>query len=108
MNWDEVRAEDREQANSLRDIFGPLPFRSISIDPAWLAWNNGAVRKMAEAIYEQRKQPSGHLDNVKLAVLADMLEEAGCQDQEMLAHLRKQESVHVRGCWVIDVLLGKE
>jgi hypothetical protein len=100
-------AEYRLQADMIRDIFGPLPFRPIRIDPAWLAWNNGAVRKMAEAIYEQRKQPSGHLDHARLGVLADALEEAGCADGDMLSHLRQPEAVHVRGCWVIDLVLNK-
>jgi hypothetical protein len=107
IDWDEQHAEYCEQANSLRDIFGPLPFRSILVDPAWLAWNNGAVRKMAMAIYEQRKLPSGHLDHGRLGVLADALEAAGCANGDMLSHLRRPEAVHVRGCWVIDLLLNK-
>jgi hypothetical protein len=52
--------------------------------------------------------PSGHLDNARLAVLADMLEEAGCRDEEVLGHLRKPDAVHVRGCFVVDLLPGKE
>jgi hypothetical protein len=41
-------------------------------------------------------------------MLADALEDSGCADQGILGHLRGQEQVHVRGCWVVDLLLGKE
>jgi hypothetical protein len=41
-------------------------------------------------------------------VLADALEEAGCQDQDMLQHCHEQGKVHVRGCWVLDLLINKE
>jgi hypothetical protein len=90
----------------LRDLFGPLLFRKIRIDPAWLAWNGGTVVKLAQAAYEDRHPTSGLLDNARLAVLADALEEAGCQDTDILNHCR-QPGEHVRGCWVVDLLLGK-
>jgi hypothetical protein len=96
------------QAALLRDIFGPLLFRPVPIDPAWLAWNGGAVRKLAEAAYAERSLPAGTLECHRLAVLADALEEAGCTEPEILEHCRQQGSLHVRGCWVIDMLLGKE
>jgi hypothetical protein len=89
----------------LRCIFGN-PFRPVTLDPAWFAWNDGAVRKMAQAAYDQRAMPSGHLDAARLAVSADALEDAGCGQAEILAHLRCP-GPHVRGCWVIDLLLGK-
>jgi len=54
---------------------------------------------MARRMYDSR-------DFADLPVLADALEEAGCQDQDILGHCRS-ESEHVRGCWVIDLLLGK-
>jgi hypothetical protein len=95
------------QAALLRDIFGPLPFRQVRIDPAWLAWNGGAVRKLAEAAYAERSLPAGTLEPSRLAVLADALEEAGCSEPEILGHCRQQEGVHVQGCWVVDLLLGK-
>ena len=50
--------------------------------------------------------PAGNLDSQRLAVLADALEDAGCGDAEMLAHLRG-EGPHVRGCWVVDLLLAR-
>jgi hypothetical protein len=48
------------------------------------------------------------LDLARLAVLADALEEAGADNEEVLAHCRQQEQVHVRGCFVLDLLLNKE
>jgi hypothetical protein len=73
-----------------------------------LQWSQGLVRRLAEETYKQRQLPSGQLDHARLAVLADALEEAGCQDQDILGHLRQQGAVHVRGCHVVDWLLGKE
>jgi hypothetical protein len=102
-----VQAEVEHQAALLRDIFGPLPFRTPPLDAAWLSWNGGTVRHVVEAIYEQREMPSGHLDNARLGVLADALEEVGCADPDILAHCRQPGAVHVRGCWVIDLLLQK-
>jgi hypothetical protein len=51
--------------------------------------------------------PSGHLDPARLAVLADALEDAGCADADLLGHLRGP-GPHIRGCWAVDLLLGKE
>jgi hypothetical protein len=99
-------SEEREQSRFVRCIFGN-PFRHFAVEPAWLAWRDGAVGKMAHAAYDDRLLPSGHLDPARLAVLADALEEAGCSDAEVLGHLRGP-GPHVRGCWVIDLLLGKE
>ena len=91
----------KDQGNVLRDLLGPLPFREVPIDPAWLAWNGGTIPKLAEAIYEERTFES-------MPVLADALEEAGCDSEEMLFHCRQQGHLHVRGCWVLDLLLGKQ
>jgi len=77
------------------------------VDPSWLAWDGGAVPKLATIAYEERVLPAGTLDPALLAVLADALEEAGCADAELLGHLRGP-GPHVRGCWVVDLLLGKE
>jgi hypothetical protein len=92
-------AEWAAQAAIIKDIFGN-PFRPVSIDPAWLNWNGGTVPKLAQAIHDQR-----HFAD--LPILADALEEAGCDDADVLDHCRS-EGPHVRGCWVIDLLLGKE
>src|SRR5260370_13288911 len=94
-----IGSEGAAQAILLRDIFGN-PFRPVALDPAWLAWNGGTVRKMAEAIYDDRAFD-------RLPILADALEEAGCTDRDILDHCRSGGD-HVRGCWVIDLLLGKE
>jgi hypothetical protein len=107
IHWDAFKEEYREQAGVLREIVGN-PFRAISLDPAWLAWNDHGIVKLAEAIYQERAFPTGFLDNARLAILADALEEAGCANPDILKHCREQGGVHVRGCWVIDLLLGKE
>jgi hypothetical protein len=57
-------------------------------------------------LYLKRHLPAGTLDNARLAVLADALEESGCQDVQILGHLRSGGD-HVRGCWALDLLLGK-
>jgi len=81
------------------------PAHLVTIDPSCLT---PSVKALAQAAYEYRLVPSGELDPARLAVLADALEEAGCQDQGLLSHLREQGSIHVRGCWVLDALLGRE
>jgi hypothetical protein len=86
----------------LRDLFGN-PFRPVEVNPAW---RGGAAVRLAQAIYEERSLPSGHLDAGRLAVLADMLEEAGCPDPQLLGHLRGP-GPHVRGYFAVDLLLGK-
>jgi hypothetical protein len=90
------------QAALLRDILGS-PFRPITLDPACLL---PQVIALAQAAYDQRELPAGHLDLARLAVLADALEEAGCTDPDLLGHLRGP-GPHVRGSWAVDLLLGK-
>jgi hypothetical protein len=83
----------------LRDIFAN-PFRPLpAIEPAWLEWHGGTVPKMASAIYEGSRFE-------ELPILADALEEAGCADAAILAHCR-QPGDHARGCWLVDLLIGK-
>jgi hypothetical protein len=96
---------DAQQA-ILRDLFGPLPFRPVTIEPAWIAWNHGTLRRLAQALYHERSLPEGTLNNGRLAVLADALEEADCADADLLGHLRGP-GPHVRGCWCVDLLLRK-
>jgi hypothetical protein len=98
-------AAEAQVCGLLRDFFGN-PFRPVAVDPAWLAWHGGAAVKLAQAVYEERELPGGHLDAARLAVLADMLEEAGCSEQTLLAHLRGR-GPHVRGCWAVDLLLDR-
>jgi hypothetical protein len=92
-------AEGAAQCVLLWDIFGN-PFRPVVINPSWLAWNDEMVVKLAQAIYDERAFD-------RLPVLADALEEAGCTNRDILNHCR-QPAVHVRGCWAVDLLLGKE
>jgi hypothetical protein len=92
---DEVR---RLHCGLLRDIIGN-PFRSRTVDRGCLGRNDSAVLRMAQSIYDERS--FGKLPNV-----AEALEEAGCTDAEVLKHCR-EPGLHVRGCWVIDALLGK-
>jgi hypothetical protein len=100
-------AEEALQCQLLRDLFGD-PFRPApEFRPDWLLWNGGAVRTLAEAAYEERQLPEGTLDPARLPILADALEDAGCTDAELLGHLRGP-GPHVRGCWALDRILGKE
>jgi hypothetical protein len=86
------------QAGLLRCIFGN-PSRPVALGPAWLPWHGGMPVSMAQKMYDSR-------DFADMPVLADALEEAGCQDQDILGHCRSGGE-HVRGCWVVDLLLGK-
>jgi len=94
----ERAAEAARQTELLRDIVGN-PFRPASADPQWLAWQGGTVRRMARSIYDGRRFGDLH-------ILADALEEAGCIDAEFLSHCRNG-GPHVRGCWLLDQLMGK-
>lgn len=89
----------------IRDVCENV-FRTVTIDPAWLAWNDGTVVKLAQAIYDQRELPSGYLDAGRLAIMADALEDAGCQDTDILRHCRSG-APHVLGCWIADAILAK-
>jgi hypothetical protein len=94
-----LMAEKQAQAALLRDIFGN-PFRPVTVDPSWLAWNNGTVVKLAQGIYDERAFD-------RMPELADALEDAGYDNADILDHCR-QPGDHVRGCLVFDLLLGKE
>jgi hypothetical protein len=92
---------------AFRDILGPLLFRPLPFIPTEvLNWDGGAVTRVATAAYHDRNWHSGHLSRANLLVLADALEEAGCDNAELLGHLRAP-GVHVRGCWGLDLVLGK-
>jgi hypothetical protein len=95
-----LRAEEKAyQADLFRDIF-VNPFRPLTIDPAWLEWRDRTVPRLAEGIYCERAFEG-------LPVLADALEDAGCHDEEILGHCRAP-AVHVRGCWLLDALTGRQ
>lgn len=87
--------EQRVQTDYLRDVFGN-PFRPAALDPSWLT---AAVVGLARGVYDDRTFD-------RLPVLGDALEDAGCTDADILAHCRR-DGPHVRGCWAVDLLLGK-
>jgi hypothetical protein len=82
----------------LRDIVGN-PFRPNPTDRFCPSWNTSNVVRVAQSIYDDRS-----FDH--LPILASTIEEAGCTDVELLTHCR-EPGLHVRGCWVLDLLLGK-
>jgi hypothetical protein len=79
----------------VRDIFGN-PFRRVRVVPRWLT---SPVSDLARTMYDTR-------DFGAMPILADALEEAGCDNPDVLAHCRG-DGPHVRGCWVVDLILGK-
>lgn len=93
-----LRKELRVLSDLLREVVGN-PFRTTTIDPACLAWNDETIPRMAKGIYDDRAFD-------RLPFLSDALEEAGVTDLDLLAHCRSRD-VHVRGCWAIDLMLGK-
>jgi hypothetical protein len=92
-------AESQAQATLLRDVV-PAPSRQQSPPLSWLAWDGGMLPRLALSIHEERAFD-------RLPILADALEDAGCTDLDILDHCRRPEP-HVRGCWVVDLILGKE
>jgi hypothetical protein len=98
-SWERERVA---QPALLRDILGN-PFHPVSFDTTW---QSPEVVSLAQAAYDQRTLPSGELDAARLAVIADALEDAGCTDPAILDHLRGP-GPHVRGCWPLDLILGK-
>jgi hypothetical protein len=80
----------------LRCIAGN-PFRPVTLDPVWLTTD---VVAMARGMYEAR-------DFSAMLILADALQDAGCEHAGVLDHCRDPHGSHVRGCWVVDLLLGK-
>lgn len=95
--WDNVVlvTERRTIADLIRDIFGN-PFRPVAISQAWLS---PEAVKLAQSLYDERGFD-------RLSLLADELEKAGCQETAILDHCR-QIGPHVRGCWVVDLVLKK-
>src|SRR5262249_55061356 len=86
-------------ADRFTDLIGN-PLRPVVAAPPWIGGEAGALRKLPRAIYDDRAFD-------RLPILADALEDAGCTDRDMLDHCRGP-GPHVRGCWVIDLILGKQ
>jgi hypothetical protein len=95
-------AEAERQTRLVIEVFGN-PFRLVTLNTAW---QTPTILALAQAAYDNRILPAGTLELDRLAVLADALEEAGCDNADILNHCR-QPGEHVRGCWVVDLTLGK-
>ena len=80
----------------IRDVFGPLPFRPVAAAPSW---RTSTVVALAAGIYAERAFD-------RLPILADALQDAGCENADVLDHCRGP-GPHVRGCWAVDLVLGK-
>ncbi len=91
----EVAHEARRQVSILWDIFGN-PFRPVAFDPQWLTSD---VLALARGIYDERAFD-------RMPILADALQDAGCENGDVLDHCRDPTGAHVRGCWVVDCVLG--
>jgi hypothetical protein len=92
-------AEAALQAAWLRDIF-PSPFRPKFLSRDWFLWNGETPLILARQMYES-------CDFSAMPILADALQDAGCDNGDILSHCRDTSLTHVRGCWVIDLVLGK-
>jgi len=81
----------------IRDIFGN-PFRPVMFLPQW---RTSTAVGLAKGMYESRNFDA-------MPILADALQDAGCDNDDILNHCRDAKGTHVRGCWVVDLVLGKE
>src|SRR5262249_19761407 len=93
VSWDEP--EGQAQADLLREVLGN-PFNPVQVDPGW---QTPAVVGFAQAIDDEEAFD-------RMPQLAEQLLKAGCKDERVLKHCRKT-GAHVRGCWVVDALLGR-
>jgi hypothetical protein len=96
-NEPQYQAEFAAHAAFVRDIFGN-PFRPTAFSSAW---RTSTALALAKQMYESR-------DFSAMPILADALQDAGCDNDDILNHCRNANQVHVRGCWVVDLVLGKE
>jgi hypothetical protein len=102
-----VRQEEEAlQARLIHDVLGNPFHPQTPLPPVRLNWNDKTILRMAQSIYDDRKLPEGTLDNTRLAILADALLDSGCDNEELIQHCRSG-GVHIRGCWGLDVILGK-
>jgi hypothetical protein len=91
-----IAFEEREQQEGLfRCIFGN-PFRPVVFDPAW---RTSDVVALARGIYDDREFD-------RMPILADALQDAGCNNDDILNHCRDTNTPHARGCWVVDAVLA--
>jgi hypothetical protein len=80
----------------LADVFGPFPAAPFSSE-----WRTDTAVSLARTMYEAREFSA-------MPILADALQDAGCDNDDVLSHCRDANQAHVRGCWVVDLVLGKE
>jgi hypothetical protein len=99
--WDVSVAEHapvrRTGAALVRDIFGN-PFRPPAFSPSW---RTDTAVSLARTMYESREFGA-------MPILADALQDAGCDSDDILSHCPDTSLTHVRGCWVVDLVLGKQ
>lgn len=95
---EEYQAFADDQKHIFSNDLGPASPQP-DIDPHWLAWNNGIVLRLARSMHDDKAFD-------RMAILADALEEAGCHNEDILNHCRR-DRVHLRGCWVLASLLEK-
>jgi hypothetical protein len=93
----DMTAEAGEQADLVREILGN-PLKPTPFEPAW---RTDTVLALARRIYRTE-------DFTAMPILADALQDAGCDTPEILNHCREPGHTHVRGCWVLDHILGRE
>ena len=94
---EEVATRGSQLAHDLLlEIFGN-PFRPIPFLPEW---RTDTAVSLAAQMYESR-------DFSAMPILADALQDAGCDNEDVLNHCRDANQTHVRGCWVVDHVLGK-
>ena len=91
-----IRQEQLHQLEFIRDIFGN-PFRPVALDPSW----------RTETAVALAREMYGSRDFSAMPILADALQDAGCDSDDVLDHCRGP-GPHVRGCWVVDLVLEKE
>ncbi len=95
--WGDPQCRPREVANLIRDIVGN-PFRPVKFDAVW---RTSTAVALAAQMYDSREFSA-------MPILADALQDAGCDNDDILNHCRDATAAHVRGCWVVDLVLGKE
>jgi hypothetical protein len=91
-----VAVEEICQAAIVRDLFGN-PFRPVAFAPEW---RTDTAIALARTMYESREFSA-------MPILADALQDAGCDNPDILNHCRDINQLHVRGCWVVDLVLNK-
>ena len=91
-----IHAGGKFNLQIIRDLVGN-PFRTHSYQSLP---KTQTILQLAQSMYADR-------DFIAMPILGDALEEAGCSNEEILRHCRSNQE-HYRGCWVVDLILGKE